>query len=97
MAGNISTGQLVSGDWLSRQRRLTQIYCRVVADLNDNGIFPAGREVQRWIREQFSTIKEPTRDEIANVLTALIQEKAITQADIDHLNKCAALSSPASK
>jgi hypothetical protein len=88
---------LVSGDWLARQPRLTQLYCRVVADLNDNGIFPAGRAVQRWIRDQLSTVKEPTRDETATVLSALIQEKAITQADIDHLNSCAALSSPASK
>jgi hypothetical protein len=72
--------------WISRQPRLTQIYCFVVGELNDIGIKPGGNEIKPWIRQEMRDEGiEADKSEITTILTGLIQEKAITQADVNRL------------
>lgn len=82
-AKNASPVLLGPANWLAQQPRTTQCYCYVLGQLNDAGISPEGRTLQPWIRAQLGTITAPNRDEIAGILTALIAEKAITQAQIN--------------
>lgn len=72
--------------WISRQPRLTQIYAVVVSQLNDVGIFPGGAEVKAWIKQEIAD-HGITADaqEIATLLSGLLSEGAIKQADINTL------------
>jgi hypothetical protein len=74
--------------WISKKPRLTQTYCVVVAQLNDIGIRPGGAEIKPWIRQEIAD-HEITADpqEIAVILSGLLSEKAISQADIGRLKK----------
>lgn len=70
--------------WLAKQKRLTSVYCFVVAQLNDVGIRPEGNEIKPWIRQELVDENfQPTREEIGMVLSGLLQEKAITQEQIN--------------
>jgi hypothetical protein len=72
--------------WFNKQPRLTQCYVYVVSQLNDIGIFPAGNVIKAWLRQEMLDQEfEPTTAEIATLLTGLIQEKAITQRDVNKL------------
>lgn len=74
--------------WIAKQPRLTQIYCYVVAQLNDIGIKPAGNEIKPWIRQEMidhSITADPK--EIMTLLSGLLAEKAITQSDVNRLMK----------
>jgi hypothetical protein len=59
-----------------------------VSQLNDVGVFPNGAEVKQWVRQEIADhdIKADSQ-EIATVLSGLLAEKAITQADINQLMK----------
>lgn len=74
--------------WITKQPRLTQIYCYVVGQLNDIGIKPGGNEIKPWIRQELRDESiEPDQSEIATILTGLIAEKVITQSDVNQLMK----------
>jgi hypothetical protein len=70
--------------WISRQRTLQRVYCVVVGELNDIGIYPSGAEVKEWIRQEIKDDKvEVTEDQRQMLLAALLAENAITQEDIN--------------
>jgi hypothetical protein len=61
--------------WLSTQKRLTQVYCFVVAALNDCGIRPDGAVIKPWIREEIASIDpQPTQVEVNVALMAMWAE-----------------------
>lgn len=74
----------MAGSWVSRQPRFKQIYCVVVSELNDIGIYPSGAEIKDWIRQE---VKDDgvyvTETERQFMLAALLAERAITQEDIN--------------
>lgn len=72
--------------WIRKQPRLTQVFVYVVGQLNDIGIRPNGAEIKPWLRQEM-TDEGITADskEIATLLSGLLAEKAITQADLNRM------------
>jgi len=74
--------------WFTKQPQLTKAYVFVVSQLNDIGIKPAGNEIKPWVRQEMTDDGyEADQKTIATILTGLIAERAITQADVNKLMK----------
>lgn len=74
--------------WISSQPRLTQCYIFVTCQLNDIGIRPGGAVIKPWIREELNRYGiVADQKEIAVVLSGMLAERVLTQADIERVQK----------
>lgn len=64
------------------QPRLTQVYCFVVAKLNDCGIRPDGAVIKPWLRDELDSIDPvPTKFECEMILVGMVSEKVRFHGD----------------
>jgi hypothetical protein len=76
--------------WLEKQPRYTKIFVYVTSQLNDIGIRPNGAEIKPWVKQEMLDLGiTADHTEIAMILSGMLKEGAITQADIDRVQNAA--------
>ena len=76
--------------WFEKQPRYTKIFVFVTSQLNDIGIRSSGAEIKPWVKQELiDSGFTADKTEISMILTGMLKEGALTQADIDRVQSAA--------